>query len=192
MKRDRYRVVQTSNLVYPVRRFSRADFPEPPQTENGPRLEARCCSIGEAKRREIRTHGRVPETARRYPEKPPVMPRQFASGRTGGWFGGAGSGCRPSRAKYRGERVEGPFPVPRMGGRALSDAPRTSPRCRHLDPTLSARSLILVKHTPSINGVGCTCWFKEMYSSAVVHAGFSSQTTTFCTRLLQTVSGREL
>ena len=68
------------------------------------------------------------ETAHRYSERAPVVPRRFSFTGAVGWFGGAGSGYRAGSAKVRGEKAEGPFPVPRMDGIVLSSASRTSLR----------------------------------------------------------------
>lgn len=53
--------------------------------------------------------GRAKKNVRRHYEKAPVVQRQYSSVGTGSGLGGAGSGCRPSIAKSRGERAGGHF-----------------------------------------------------------------------------------
>lgn len=69
---------------------------------------------GDTNTRTGRSRSRAPKNARRYTGKHAVVQRQFSSGGTGGWFGGAMFGeCEPCGENSGGRRDGSPFPVSR-------------------------------------------------------------------------------
>ena len=125
-KLDRSRVILKTHKIYPIRRRARADLPKPPQTVVA--LVPKVGSVGKNRGAvaakpfccEKRSCNQAPGNARRYSEKVPVVPHQFASGGTDGWFGGAGLECPPSSAISRGEKAGGLFPASRTVQRDVS------------------------------------------------------------------------
>lgn len=105
------------NVICPIRSGTGADLPKPPETVVSPVLNVN--SVGKHRGAVAAkaipaldaTVAREPENARRHADKTHVVHRHFAFYGTGGWSSGAGSECRPSSAKYGGERTGDPFTV---------------------------------------------------------------------------------
>ena len=111
--------LQNSHQIYHIRGRARVDLPKPPPnrrrpcTKRGLRWEAPWRCSGDTIRHAEHSRSQAPGITRRYSDNVPVVQRQFASGGTDGWFGGADSDCRPSSTISRDERAGGPFPAPR-------------------------------------------------------------------------------
>ena len=121
--RDRPRVVQNAQQVYPIRSRARAELPRTPKT-----VVALVPNVGSVGKHRAAVAAKPfcarnaavsvrPRVARRCSEKIPVVRHQFASGGTGGWVGGADSECRPEAQYLVAKKLDVHFPLPVRSGK---------------------------------------------------------------------------